>query len=326
MNIPQNVTCPKCGRAHEQSAPFCPECGELSPFVVGSGNLSVVLREVPSENLRDHVIATLKVWFPGIDSLEADRRLKNGYSVLISGINEESARRIITALKGTKVVAKLERDPSWVLSLWNMGLIVSAISGLLAIGSGVIGAIVWGLTALGAPVVGALIKLRKLSPVARAPMSPERAEKWIEIANRYRPVMLALDGEPAVVLKNITETVMDLERRLSNHSLVARVAGEHSGSLFHLLEDALHTAIEIGRRISKEKPENRQARQQELESLGELVEKTGEWYRRLEVEGVGESPALTQEFDEITESIDRIINEVRSVDRGSRLTEGIYFP
>ena len=96
--------------------------------------------------------------------------------------------------------------------------------------------------------------------------------------------------------------------------------------MFHRLEDGLRTAIEIGRRIPKENAEKREALRQELESLKDLVEKTGEWYRRLEVDGLSESPALAQEFDEITESIDRIVDEVRSPSRGSRLTEGVYFP
>jgi hypothetical protein len=176
--------------------------------------------------------------------------------VLIAGIDEDSARRITAALKGVKIVDKLDRAPSKTASLWNAGLLVSGFAGLLAIGSGLIGAIVLGLIAMAAPVVGAYFKLRKLAPLTREPMAPHRAEKWLQISEDYGPVMAALDGEPALELKSIASTVMDIEARLAKRSIVARAAGEDSGRLFRRMEDGLRAAIEICRRIPKEKRKN----------------------------------------------------------------------
>ena len=60
----------------------------------------------------------------------AERRLKNGPTILITGIDQESGVRLLDALKGMKVQARLvdHNAEPWVKRLWNSGLVVSAIS------------------------------------------------------------------------------------------------------------------------------------------------------------------------------------------------------
>ena len=134
MASQSHISCSECGTSLRQDVPFCPECGKQPPSVVSKGSLALELGDVPSQNSRGELLQALKSWFPDLDTIRVERRLKNGPTILITGIDQESGVRLLDALKEMKVQARLvdHNAEPWVKRLWNSGLVVSAISLLLA--------------------------------------------------------------------------------------------------------------------------------------------------------------------------------------------------
>ncbi len=269
--------------------------------------------EVASERLREETAEVLKSWFPSIDLLKALELLKQDKSVLIEGVDEDSAKRIVAALKSMKVGSRMAgaRDPLW-KHLFNPGLIISAASLVLAPFLGLLAKFLLLLIALGAPVVGALIKIRKLRPLVAAPSMSSRFERWVDLAADYAEVVPRLQPEESDALKQIAMGVFDLRTRLSGGTLAAVAAGEQRGEFYDRLFETILTAVDVARRIARAQGDWRAELRKELNSLRALTEKTGEWFRSLEQEGVKGAPELEGDLADIMRSIDSLVQEVRS--------------
>jgi hypothetical protein len=276
------------------------------------------LQEVPSQKLRAEALQALKSWFPSIDTIQADSGLKRGGSVLMCGIDEDSATRIARALETMKVGARLKRPDTWLTHLVNGGLAVSAAALILAALVSVGAAIPLVLVAIGAPLVGAILKKHRRNPLTRTPHLDSGSETWARLAAEYSEVIGRLEPDVADSLKSTARSAFDLARRLSGVSVAAVAAGEASGDLYGRLQDAVFTAIETSRKVADEQGEKREALKQELDNLTSLMRTTDEWFRTLEAEELREVPALADDLKRISASIDGLVAEVRSPDSRAR--------
>ncbi|MDQ7785093.1 MAG: hypothetical protein RDU20_19565, partial [Desulfomonilaceae bacterium] len=121
MSAAPAIPCSTCETGLAAPYPFCPECGRLSPSFVRKGSIGVEIDEVPAEKLRGDLSALLRSWFPDVDVLDAKRRLESGKTLLLTGIDEDSAHRLVETLKTMKAPARLVRvdaGRSWVENLW----------------------------------------------------------------------------------------------------------------------------------------------------------------------------------------------------------------
>jgi len=287
------------------------------------GTLSVELQEVPSEKLRADVVGVLKSWFPAIDTFLANRRLGRGTSVLVNGIDEDSASRIVDALKTMKVGARATAGDSWTKNLFNGGLIVSALALVMAPLVHPVTAIVLILVALGAPIGGAFLKRNRRRPLVSGTASRAGSESTKRLSKEYSDVIAALGPIEADSLRSIAGNVFEVLGRLSSGSLAAAAAGEDKGDLYHQLYDTLRAAVELGRKMSAGTKEDHETVAQELDSLRNLAEETSEWFRSLEEGDVRETPALTGDLQRIRESVDTIVSEVRGLQSPSRGKEDV---
>jgi len=310
--------CPVCGAQYGRGDPFCHECGRLLPSVALPGDVSVDMLDVPSEKLRQRIVGLLRSWFPDVDAVEADRRLKAGKSRLISGIDADSARRIVDALKAEKAGAGLTRDKSRTGRFINGGLIVSAIALIAAPFLSLSGSIFMLLLAVAAPIAGAMLKQERMRPLVPSPADSLESAEWIAIAKQYSELVPTLEASEAESLRFITKTVFGLRRRLSQPTLAATAAGEVAGDLYQRLHDAIRTALEICRRISSGNGEIKEAHNRELDGLKKLVAETADWFRAHEHDNLKEFPQLADELRGIRESIDSVLKEVRPSESGSR--------
>jgi hypothetical protein len=310
MESAEMIACGQCGEGYEKGSPFCPECGRLSPGSVSPGPVAVEIDDVAAENLRGRVVSILKTWFPSIDIVEADRRLKAGRSILLAGISEDSASRIVAALKPTKVGARITGKESWFRNLFNGGLIVSAAALGLALFMGPLFGFLLFLLAVGAPVLGALPNARLRRPLVSAPTSGTASAKWAEVAGEYAEVISRLGRVEARRLKSIARSVFDLSGRLSRDSLAAIAAGEDTGDLHARLEDILRAAVALGKKITV--ATEAEGPKRELAALEELAGRTAEWFGSREGRRVKGSDELSEQLTLIRENIDSIVGEVDS--------------
>jgi hypothetical protein len=109
----------------------------------------------------------------------------------------------------------------------------------------------------------------------------------------------------------VAAAVFDLRNRLSEPTLIATAAGERQGELYQKLHDTLATALDICRRIAEAAPADRDSLRKELAQLIDLLAKTQTWFRGLEEERVKKAEDLAEDLNQITRSIDRIVEEVR---------------
>jgi hypothetical protein len=307
-------SCSTCEKAIGADYPFCPECGRLSPSFVSRGSVAVELEEVPSQRLRNELVSQLKSWFPSLDALDAADRLKSGRTLLIQGISEESADRILNRLKAMKVPGRISRaaaQTNWGKRLLNPGLAVSV--GALFIGwwiGGISGLV---LALLGAAVTPAwaLLKGSVMSPLISF-VEQEPDEDLLRLSLEYSRVIDRLSAQDRETLNRLTSEVFDVQHRLQSESLASVAAGAESGELHSRLSDSLTTAISIAGRLVSATGDEQPEMRQELKDLESLVHSTGAWYRSIEGEGVKESSQLAKEMKEVTESIDNILEDVKS--------------
>jgi hypothetical protein len=313
MAIQSHISCSECGASLRQDVPFCPECGKLPPAVVSKGSLALELGDVLSQNIREELLQALKSWFPDLDAIIAEKRLKNGPTTLITGIDHESAIRLLDSLKGMKVQARLvdHRAESWVKRLWNSGLVASALSLLLAAFFGGPAAFVFIVIAGGAPLAAALWVEHKRKPLLTQADSMFSAEQWIRSSQDYSQVVKSLDRADAAALKSLATRVFEFQSRLRSASLASVAAGAETGELYKRLRDAVGVGVDICRNIASTEGEAQERSRQELVAFEDQVSKIDQWYRSVEDEGSKRTTQLVVELNDIVESIDRIVQEVR---------------
>lgn len=314
MNTSGNKNYLKCVTDFREGAPFCTECGKLSPAVLAEGSLAVEIDDVPSERTRDEAVSLFKAWFPKLDPLRANARLKAGKSVLISGIDRESAGRLLEGLEALKVRGRskgLEEKPAWLKWIWNPGLAVSAVSLALAAVFGGLLAFFLTLVALGAPVAVALLKGRGQKPLIESVDIGTQADYWVRLSREYSEVLPQLSPQDSENLKALVRNVFPIQKRLKSESLASLAAGLDRGDLYLTLSDALRSGVELSRRILTEKEENKEPLRREIAKLNELAGRTAEWFHKLEDPVIKEASVLEAELRTVAESIDRIVQEVR---------------
>lgn len=314
MSPTSPAPCSLCETGRGREYPFCPECGKLSPAFVSGGNFAVELEEVPSERIRSDVVSVLKSWFPTIDVLNASKQLSSGRTVVLRGIDEQSAQRLLAAFKTMKAPGILSRDRAqegWLKRLWNPGLAISAAALLLALIVGGMSGIVLALFGIAVTPVWALTKGRMKSPlVSVTPVLP--GESLVRLSSEYSRVVVGLSEQDRETLKSLTTDVFDMQQRLQSDSLAAVAAGAEDGQLYSTLFDSLRTAVEIGARMLSAGESEQTAIRQEFQELKTQVEKTRQWFRSVEGEGIKEPQALSEELREITAGIDRILENIHS--------------
>ena len=107
MDTDHYPSCAGCHNPVKPGDPFCLGCGTLSPAVMDTGPFALEVQDVPGQNARDQVVRILQTWFPALDPLSAGERFRTGWQVLVSGIDEASARRLQQALKSLKIDSSL---------------------------------------------------------------------------------------------------------------------------------------------------------------------------------------------------------------------------
>jgi hypothetical protein len=307
--------CPECENDWGRGYPFCLECGRLSPAIVLPGTYTVVIDEVASQQIRHQLSAALKSWFPHADSIVAEERLKAGRALLIQGVDEASGRRLLDALRSFKVdgiVARGGGEKPWFARLWNVGLVVSGLSLGLATIIGGWTAFLLFLVALGAPVAGALLKKTGTDLPIAGRSADSEAEYWVSVSKEYSDLLRGMKEEDASTLKSIFRTVFGLQARLKSESLASVAAGFENGDLHSRVKGSLRTALESARRLAAGTEEGRDAARQDLAHLEEVLRKTLDWFRTLENGATSSPSAIEAELVDITQSIDRIVQEARA--------------
>jgi hypothetical protein len=309
----KHILCSECGAGLRQDVPFCPECGTLPPSVLSKGGLALELGDVPAQDTRRELLQLLNGWFPDFDTMRAERRLRTGPTILITGIDEESGDRLLDALKGLRVPARLvdHRAESWGKRLWNSGLIVSVVSLLLAAILRGPAAFVFVLIAGGAPLAAAIFAEHKRKPLLTQAGPTFSADQWIALSQNYSQVIKSLSPADGAVLKSLITEVFDFQSRLRSASLASVAAGAETGELYKRLRDAIAVGVEIGRNIASTDGEAQERAKRELVVFKDQVSKIDEWYRGVEGEGTERTTKLIVDLSDIVESIDRIVQEVR---------------
>jgi len=314
MNTAKDKNCERCVSDFLEGASFCAECGKLSPAVVAEGNLALEIDDVPSEKIRDQAVSMLNAWFPQLEPIRSAASLKAGRTILISGIDDESAKRILEGLEALKVRGRpklLGDKPSWLKWIWNPGLAVSALGLILAAAFGGWPAFFLIVIALGAPVAVTLLKGRGKEPLIHSIRIGDQADQWIRLSEAYTEVLAQLSSQDSENLKALVRKVFRLQKQLKSESLASVAAGLERGDLYQSLGDALRSAVELSRRISTEPEEKKEPLRNEIAKLNELADRTTNWFRRLDDPVIKNASVLEAELNSVSESIDRIVREVR---------------
>lgn len=310
--------CPRCKSGPPQRDPFCPLCGHISPSVLTRGSVAVEIGEIPSAEIRSELQAALRNWFPRLDPFQAEDRLKSSPSLLVAGIDEESGRRILDALKAWKVNGRLVPQSragqgfDWKRWILNPGLAVSALALFLSWLVGGVPGLIFLLAALAAPPVTGLLRRKDDQPLV-PPWSLFSADHhWIAIAGEYAQVIQELEPLEREMLRSVTAEVFDLVAELKSGSVAAVSAGGEEGELYRNMREAVRRAVILAAATTTGSEEERSSAREELGTLSDLIKKTTDWFRTL---GHGETKPtleLSEQLRQVTESIDRIVQDVRS--------------
>ncbi len=318
MEPASSAACQKCSFKTDASNPFCLTCGAPSPQMVTRGSFAVELREVASASLREKAVGLLRSWFPMLDPLTTKRRLAKGRYTLAAGVDEESATRIIEALKALNVEGRLTRADDHknpLRLLWNGGLLWTAGALLLAALLPGVFSLLFVVIGAAVPVGIALKDSDRLLPMVPAVPVREHSEAWVDLARQYGNFITALSQEDRQAFVTLMGTVFALIRDLERGSLAAVAAGKERGDLYYQLFEAAATAVELGRRISAATPETTADLRKELDELGRVVRETTEWFRGQDREQLKPSKDFAVELEYVKESIDRILGDVRTPSR-----------
>lgn len=295
--------------------------------MLAPGNLAIEVPDVPSTRIRNEVVHELKRWFPDIDPITVENKLRVGPRKLLTGIDEQSGNRLLKVLKSMKVDGRLIRDPggrSFFQSLWNPGLLVGV--GLMivaALAQGLAGLILFFLGAA-SPLAWAFWRRGRRAPLlGDATINPD-AVRWIDVADQYSRIITKLDTQDAESLKSIMAMIVDLQQSLKSHSLASVAAGEERGDLYKTLANSSVTAVDLCRRINSSQGEERERLRRELDNLVSVIGRARDQFTKFDQEKIKPVEKLTQEIDRTIESIDRIVQDVRSpLDRDHIISEKI---
>ena len=309
------LICDRCQAEVRGGDPFCLNCGKIVPNILTSGNLAIEIPDVPSAQLRKEILQEFKKWFPGIDPITAENRLRKRSWILISGIDERSAKRLLEIFKSMKIDGRLVHETgrhSWLRLIWNPGLFIAA--GLITVAAlvqGLVGFIIL-LFGAAAPFSWAFWKSNRQMPLLGRSAINSEAPRWIDIANQYSKIISELANEDAELLRSVMKMIIDLQQSLKSRSLASVAAGEDRGDLYTTLNNSSLTAIELCRRINASQGQERDRLRRELQDLIRVLTRSHDQLTKLDREEIKSVEELTQEIDKNIESIDRIIQDIRS--------------
>lgn len=310
-----HLTCDSCQAELREGDPFCFKCGKIAPNMLAPGNLAIEVPDVPSTRIRNEFVHELKKWFLDIDPITVENKLRGGPRKLLAGIDEQSGNRLLEVLKSLKVDGRLigdARGRSFLQGLWNPGLLVGV--GLMivaALAQGLTGLILF-LLGAASPVAWAFWRSGRRAPLlGGAAINPD-AVRWIDVADHYSRIVTKLDTQDAESLKSVMAMIVDLQRSLKSHSLASVAAGEERGDLYKTLANSSVTAIDLCRRINSSQGEERDRLRGELDNLISVIGRARDQFTRFDREEIKPVEKLTQDIDRTIESIDRIIQDVRS--------------
>ncbi len=277
--------------------------------------MAIEVPDVPSTRIRNQVIDELKKWFPDIDPVTAENSLRGGPSTLIAGIDEQSGNRLLEVLKSLKVDGRLIRDVggrSFFQRLWNPGLLIAG--GLVivaALAQGLIGFILF-LLGAASPFTWAFWRRRRQAPLLGGIPVNSDAVRWMSLSDQYSEIISKLETQDAELLRSAIAMIVDLQRSLKSHSLASVAAGEERGDLYKTLTNSSVTAIDLCRRVNSSRGEERDSLRRELHDLINVVGAAHDQFRMFDREEIKPVEELRQDLDRTVESIDRIIQDVRS--------------
>ena len=314
MAVDNYLSCDNCEAELREGDPFCLKCGRIAPNILASGKLAIEISDVPSAQIRKQLLQEFKKWFPGIDPIAVENKLRGRPSILVTGIDELSGNRLLEALKAMKVEGRLIRGPgsSFLQTLWNPGLLIGV--GLMiaaALAQGVTGFILFLLGAV-SPFGWAFWKSGRQAPLLNGATINPDAVRWIDLANQYSEIVGRLDPPDADLLKSVIAMIVDLQRSLKSHSLASVAAGEERGDLYKTLGNSSVTAIDLCRRITSSQGDKRDRLRLELGTLIDVIGRARDQFTKLDREEIRPVEKLRQDLDRTIESIDRIVQDVRS--------------
>lgn len=310
-------SCRECEAHWGRGYPFCLDCGAVSPALTGEGPFALKIGEVPSQQMRDQLVSRLQEWFPGLNVVEAEKRLRSGETRLLRGMDASSGRRILDALRDLKVAGVLEEDSSAkprLSHLWNFGLVASFLGlGAAAIVGGWT-ALLLVVAALIAPLAGAIFKARGSRDSLVDRLTYPDADYWLGLAAEYTPLLQRLPGQDRDSLKEVFRGAFDLQTRVQSGSLPSVAAGFDQGELHERLKESLRSALEMGRHILRDETAGSDLARAELRRLAEALRVTRDRFISLETGGVKSPQAIASDLEEIMNNIDRIVKEARPLD------------
>ncbi len=294
--------------------PFRTSDGKPSPFLLSPGDVAVETLEVASVTTRERLVRCLRVRFPHLDWFALEARLKQPSAVLVSGISEESAARLMAFFKDLGIAAQLARThkTSVFQRLWNPGLIaVAGASALSLFFDGITVALLM-LIGLGLWAVGVYRLGRREIPIIRSSYSGTEAEYWLKSATLYSHAIRAANLEDRNRLEHVTTRVFETLTRLKSLSVYSAAAGGVEGELADKLKEALRVAIDILRQINQSSGENQVQLRSDLASIADLLDELSDEH--------GDSPhPRAEDADRVSREIHYLADQVAGIVKEAQL-------
>jgi len=310
-----NFICEGCQAELRRGDPFCLNCGKIAPNTLAPGTIAIEIADVPAAELRKKILQEFKKWFPAIDHIAAERKLQKGPSILVSGIDEESANRLLDILNPMKIEGRLVRGTgrnSWLQLLWNPGLLIAAgLITLAALVQGLSGIILF-LLGVASPLSWGFWKSNRQTPLLGTTEINPEAKRWFNISNQYSQTIDKLIIQDAELLRSVMRMIIDLQKSLKSRSLVSVAAGEERGDLYMALNNSSVTAIDLCRRISSSQDQEKDRLRRELQDLSDVIGKSNRQFTKFDREEIKSVEELTQDINRNIESINRIVQDIRS--------------
>ncbi len=310
-----NLICDSCQAELQGGDPFCLNCGKIAPNTLASGNMAIEIADVPAAELRKKILQEFKKWFPALDPISAEGKLQKNPCVLISGIDDQSAKRLLAILKSMKIDGRLVRGTggsSWLQLFWNPGLLIAAgLITLAALVQGLIGLITFVL-GVASPILWAFWKGNRQRPLLGTTAINSEAARWINVSDQYSRTITKLAIQDAELLRSVMRLIIDLQKSLKSRSLASVAAGEERGDLYTTLNNSSVTAIDLCRRISSSQGQEKDKLRRELQDLIDVISKSHQQFTKLDREEIKSVEKLTRDINRNIESIDRIVQDIRS--------------
>lgn len=315
MDTEKGFTCRGCDHLLESRENFCIQCGRLSPALLERGDMALRLMDIPSQQLRETIVRLLASWFPSLDRISAEHGLASGSMIIVQGISEQSGERILDTLKRFRVHGELipvsELKPGFSRFL-NLGWILPVLTLLLSLVT--FGKIPFWLVLLSlpAPFLWGFLAPKQVKPLVPTWEARFDVHLWESIAKQYEEVAARAEQQLLQTLGDIADNVFLILQYLSTDSLTAVAAGGQEGELSARVTEVLRTAIALTQRIGVSSGEEEKELRKELGDLAASIQGTRLWLENKQKDQVTEVSVLTRELNEATQSIDRILRDVRS--------------